>query len=160
MKAQGVDSMTTSMVYVSLLSEKAKPPTRNNSLDAGLDLYALEDTFIELNQTKVVKTGIAVAIPYGHVGKIEDRSSMATKGLRTGGGVVDAGYAGEVGVVVHNLNNASNKDPVLWRGGYLIKAGDKIAQLLVYKVELPKVGVVESLETTDRGTKGFGSSGR
>lgn len=147
-------------ISVSLLSETAKAPTRNNSLDAGLDLYALEDTFIELNQTKVIKTGVAVAIPPGYVGKIEDRSSMASKGLRTGGGVVDSGYTGEVGVVLHNLNNASQKDPVLWRNGYFIKAGDKIAQLLIYKVERPTVQVVNILDDTVRGNKGFGSSGR
>lgn len=145
---------------ISVLSENATIPSRNNSTDAGLDLYAVEDVFIAENETKVIKTGLAVAIPNGYVGKIEDRSSMAARGLRTGAGVIDSGYTGEVGVVVHNLNNKSNKDPVLWRNGYMIKRGDKIAQLLVYKVETPSINVVSSMEKTNRGNNGFGSSGR
>lgn len=152
------DSVTS--IAISLLSEDATVPTRNNTLDAGLDLYAAEDMFIAQNETKVVKTGVAIAIPAGYVGKIEDRSSMAAKGLRTGAGVVDSGYTGEVGVVIHNITNASVKDPVLWRNGYKIKRGDKIAQILVYKVERPEVTVITSLENSERGGNGFGSSGR
>lgn len=158
-KTNNTESNNIMNVNVSLLSENAKAPTRNNSLDAGLDLYAAEDIFIAQNETKVVKTGVAIAVPAGYVGKIEDRSSMAAKGLRTGAGVVDSGYTGEVGVVIHNITNTSNKDPVLWRNGYSIKKGDKIAQILIYKVERPTVTVVSSLENSERGGKGFGSSG-
>lgn len=145
---------------VSLNNEFGKTPTRNNPFDAGLDLYAAEDVFIEAGATKVIKTGISVDVLPGYVGKIEDRSSMAAKGLRTGGGVIDSGYKGEVGVVIHNINNSSEEDPVLWRKGYKIKRGDKIAQLLVYKVELLTPIVVNSLGTSSRGSAGFGSSGR
>lgn len=159
-KPQAIESNNIMNISVSLLSENAKAPTRNNPLDAGLDLYSAEDVFIAQNETKVVKTGVAIAVPAGYVGKIEDRSSMAAKGLRTGAGVVDSGYTGEVGVVIHNITNTSNKDPILWRNGYSIKKGDKIAQILVYKVERPKVVVVASLQESDRGTKGFGSSGK
>ena len=160
MKMSEVNTASVTNLEVLLLSENAKAPTRNYALDAGLDLYAAEDAFIAVNETKVIKTGIAVAVPEGYVGKIEDRSSMAAKGLRTGAGVVDSGYIGEVGVVIHNINNSSVKDPVLWRNGYSIKKGDKIAQMLIYKVERPTVTVVDSLSRSSRASNGFGSSGQ
>jgi len=147
-------------VQVFLRDERAIAPTRNKSTDAGLDLYAMEDKFIELGSTAVVRTGVSINIPQGVVGKIEDRSSLAAKGLRTGAGVVDAGYSGEVGVVIHNLTSQLASDPVLHRKGYQIRRGDKIAQLLTYAVETPTVEVVSNLWESERGAGGFGSSGR
>jgi dUTP pyrophosphatase len=145
------------------LSNKGITPTRNNESDAGLDLYAASDVFIPQGATALIPTDISIDIPHGLVGEIKDRSSLATKGLRTGAGVVDSGYTGQVGVVLHNLNNASylKKDPVLFKeeAGYLIKAGDRIAQLVVYRVELPTVEEVTELNQTRRGSNGFGSSG-
>ena len=142
------------------LDPKATIPTRANDTDAGVDLYALEDTFIPVGYTKLVPTGIAVKIDKGYVGKVEDRSSMAKKGIRTGAGIVDAGYSGELGVVIHNLNNRTTRDSVLHFSGYQIKAGDKIAQLLIEKISLPKVKEVKILWKSKRGNNGFGSSGR
>jgi dUTP pyrophosphatase len=147
-------------VQVFLRDERAIAPTRNKLTDAGLDLYAMEDKFIELGSTAVVRTGVSINIPQGAVGKIEDRSSLASKGLRTGAGVVDAGYSGEVGVVIHNLTSQLASDPVLHRRGYQIRRGDKIAQLLTYAVETPTVEVVSNLWESERGSRGFGSSGR
>ena len=148
---------------VKRLSPQAKLPTRNNNADAGLDLYASSDMFIKVGSTVVKPTDIAIDIPYGMVGEIKDRSGLASKGLRTGAGVVDSGYRGGVGVVLHNLNNTTyeRRDPVLYTSekGYLVTAGDKIAQLVVYKIELPSVEEVNSLDQTDRGSNGFGSSG-
>lgn len=144
-------------VKVFKLSPLAKIPTRANPTDAGLDLYAVETTFIGTEKTVIVKTGIALNIPEGFIGKIEDRSSLASKGLRTGAGVIDAGYTGEVGVVLHNLNNT---DAASHHGrGYLIEKGQKIAQVVIYKVETPKVEQVSELWSSDRGSGGFGSSG-
>ena len=145
---------------VYIRNEKATPPSRSKSTDAGLDLVSAEDIFIELGSTRVVKTGIAVKVPEGFVGKIEDRSGLASKGLRTGAGVIDAGYNGEVGVVIHNLTSELAKDPVLLRPGYQIRRGDRIAQLLLYKVETPEVVVVDVSWESERGSSGFGSSGR
>ena len=145
---------------VYIRNEKATPPSRSKSTDAGLDLVSAEDVFIELGSTRVVKTGIAVKVPEGFVGKIEDRSGLASKGLRTGAGVIDAGYNGEVGVVIHNLTSELAKDPVLLRPGYQIRRGDRIAQLLLYKVETPEVVVVDASWESERGSSGFGSSGR
>lgn len=144
-------------VKVFKLSKQATLPTRNKESDAGLDLYAVESTFIGTGKTVLVKTSVAIQIPEGYVGKIEDRSSLSSKGLRTGGGVIDAGYTGEVAVVLHNLNNT---DASSQHGrGYMIEKGQKIAQLLVYKVETPGVEEVTELWTSDRGSSGFGSSG-
>lgn len=147
-------------IQVFLRDERAIAPNRNKATDAGLDLYAIEDKFIELGSTAIVRTGVSVNIPAGMVGKIEDRSSLAAKGLRTGAGVVDTGYSGEVGVVLHNVTSQHASDPVLHRRGYQIRKGDKIAQLLVYNVETPAVEVVTSLWESERGSGGFGSSGR
>jgi dUTP pyrophosphatase len=147
-------------LQVILLEQNAIVPTRNKKTDAGLDLYALNDTFIELGSTVVVKTGVSINIPEGYVGKIEDRSSLAAKGLRTGAGVVDTGYAGEIGVVIHNLTSQHASEPVLFRKGYQIRRGDKIAQLLLHPVETPIVEVVGKLWNSERGSNGFGSSGR
>ncbi len=145
---------------VKKLNKEAILPTRNNKSDCGLDLYALYDVFIPVNTTTIVDTGIAIQIPENHIGKIEDRSSMATKGLRTGGGIIDPGYSGSVGVIVHNLNNRSYSDPVLHYFGYRIKKGDKIAQLVVSKVELLELQEVQDFSSSDRGNNGYGSSGR
>lgn len=147
-------------IQVLLRDERAIAPSRNKSTDAGLDLYSIEDKFIEIGTTAVIRTGISVNVPEGMVGKIEDRSSLAAKGLRTGAGVIDTGYSGEVGVVLHNLTSQLTSDPVLHRKGYQIRKGDKIAQLLVYSVETPTVEVVGNSWESERGAGGFGSSGR
>jgi dUTP pyrophosphatase len=147
-------------IQVLLRDERAIAPTRNKATDAGLDLYSMEDKFIELGSTAVVRTGVSVNIPSGMVGKIEDRSSLASKGLRTGAGVIDTGYNGEVGIVIHNLTSQLASDPILHRKGYQIRRGDKIAQLLTYSVETPSVDVVSNVWESERGSGGFGSSGR
>lgn len=147
------------------LNEKAVIPTRSNKTDAGLDLYALEDVFIQIGQTAKVKTGIALNVPVGYVGKIEDRSGMASKGLRTGGGVIDANFSGDVTIVIHNISHnmfvkeTENLYFDRMEFGYKIKAGDKIAQVLLYQVATPEVEVVEELWNSERGNKGFASSG-
>lgn len=139
------------------LREDAILPTRNNPTDAGMDLYALEQTFIPLGSTAILKTGIAIETPVGFVAKIEDRSGLAAKGLRTGAGVVDASYRGEIGVVLHNLTNSTGS--IGQQRGYVVNKGDRIAQILIYKVETPSIKEVKELSNTDRGSKGFGSSG-
>jgi len=144
-------------INVLRLNESAVLPTRTNPTDAGLDLYASESVFITRGETKLIKTDISVRIPPGYVGKIEDRSSMAVKGLRTGAGIIDAGYNGEVKIVIHNISNIN--DWFSSTRGYLVEAGQKIAQLLIYKVETPKVVEVKLSWNSERGDKGFGSSG-
>lgn len=145
-------------VEVMRLNSNATLPTKAHGGDAGIDLYASEDVFIRTGETVVVPTGIAMNVPNGFYGKIEDRSSLASVGLRTGAGVVDAGYLGELGVVIHNLNNQSESS---YRGkGYQIKRGQRVAQIVIQQVTPVLLREVESLENTERGSRGFGSSGR
>lgn len=148
------------MINVFKLDQNAIIPTRSHATDAGIDLYAMEETFIPVGTTKVIKTGIAIEIPAGYVGKIEGRSSMNSKGIITSGGVVDAGYNGDISVILNNFSATPEREPVLYLQGYRVKKGDKIAQLLVYKVETPEVIETKSIWHSARGNKGFGSSGR
>lgn len=145
-------------VQVHKLTSDAKLPTRAHPTDAGIDIFSTEDVFLPPGVTKLVATGVAVQVPYGFVGKIEDRSSMGVKGLRTGAGVIDSGFSGELKIVLHNLNNRDSEH--LGVRGYWVKKHDKIAQLLLYKVETPAVVEVDSLWDSNRGAKGFGSSGQ
>jgi dUTP pyrophosphatase len=120
--------------------------------DAGFDIRASENLIIETGKQVLVPTGLRVAIPEGYVGLIRDRSSMAIKRVYTHAGVIDAGYRGEVKVVISNQGDES----------YQIELGDKVAQMVVVPC-IASVVEVESeakLGLTDRGDGGFGSTGR
>lgn len=136
-------------------------PTRAHPDDAGMDLYALDSIFVPLHGTVVVRTGLGFDIPKGTFIKLEDRSSMAKRGIRVRGGIIDAGYVGECSVVLHNESNDSYTDPNAPYPikGFLIAKGERIAQALVMPVLTPTVVEVEELASSDRGTDGFGSSG-
>jgi dUTP pyrophosphatase len=132
------------------LDAEATVPTRAHPNDAGLDLYGLEDKVVAPGEGTMLRTGVAVAVPDGHVGLIADRSSLARRGLKTAGGVIDAGYRGELGVVAWNLSS----------GPIALKRGDRIAQLLVVPIATPAPVEVDDLGETKRGDGGFGSTGR
>lgn len=132
------------------LDPAAVLPTRAHADDAGLDLYALEDGTFQPGEGKVARTGVAVAVPAGHVGLVCDRSSLAKRGLKTAGGVIDAGYRGELGVVLWNISGAPQS----------VKKGERLAQLLVIPVATPAPVESEELGETARGANGFGSTGR
>lgn len=155
--------MALKSVKVFKLNPEAKTPTRNKLTDAGLDLYATEDVFIPVGSTGKVKTGVAIEIPEGYVGRISDRSGMASKGLIVGAGVIDTGYSGDHTVVLHNFSHNYNTNPSCGPYneyiGYEVKKGDKIAQLVIYPIETPEVEVVEELWVSQRGNSGWGSSG-
>jgi len=136
-------------VEVLRVSSEATLPTRAHPDDAGLDLYNLEDVLLESGQGKVVKTGIALAIPSGHVGMVADRSSLAKKGIKSAGGIIDAGYRGEIHIVLWNLS----------QGAVQLKRGERIAQILILPIATPAVQEVQSLDETQRGKNGFGSTG-
>lgn len=120
--------------------------------DAGADLIASEDVRVPAHQWALVPTGIKVAIPEGYVGLVHPRSGLALKQgitvLNTPG-TIDAGYRGEVGVV---LLNVSPQD-------FTAKRGDRIAQLVIQKVETAEFEVVDALTESERGDGGFGSTG-
>lgn len=153
------------MIEVYKHNEKAIIPTRAHPTDAGWDLYALEDIHIPVGATKSIDTGIAINVPECYVGRVEDRSSLAAKGLRTGGGIVDAGYSGSIKVVLHNFSDSSASTMEQHLGyfttslGAEIKAGDKIAQLVIYPIDTEGIMETRWLWTSARDKAGFGSTG-
>ncbi|GAC58351.1 deoxyuridine 5'-triphosphate nucleotidohydrolase [Gordonia hirsuta DSM 44140 = NBRC 16056] len=128
-------------------------PQRAHPGDAGIDLYSTTDLELAPGRRQVVGTGIALALPYGTVGLVHPRSGLAARAglsIVNAPGTIDAGYRGEVKVCLINL------DP---EAPIVIARGDRIAQLLIQRVELPEVLEVSELDDTERGTGGYGSSG-
>ena len=126
-------------------------PERAHDDDAGLDLFAPEGSTQRLwgGTRMLIDTGVHVAIPRGHVGKIESKSSFIVQhGILTAG-TIDSGYTGSIKVMLFNLSGES----------VLIMSGMKIAQLVIYPIITPDVDIVNELPQTERGDKGFGSSG-
>ena len=136
-------------IRVKKVNSDAKLPSKAHDTDAGFDLYAEKYSSIPVGETRLIGTGIAMAIPRGHAGLIWDRSSMGVKGLHRFAGVIDSDYRGEIKVCIHNASQES----------YTISEGDKIAQLIIQEVPSFFLREVDSLEDTERGGKGFGSSG-
>lgn len=147
------------------LREDAIIPTRNHKGDA-FDLYALEDALISPGERRRFNIGIAVELPKGHNGRVAPRSGNADKfGLDVLAGLVDNLYVGEIGVILINLDfcpTYDDKGRILSLGDpYYVAKGDKIAQLNIEKNgNNCEVVVVDEIEETERGSKGFGSSGR
>ena len=143
------------MLRVKLLTASAKAPTvAHPGEDLGYDVYASEAVTIAPRGHAIVSTGVAIHITDGS-GKdmgalLRDKSSMAARRLVLTGGVIDAGYRGEVRVLMENLADAPAE----------IHAGDKIANLIPYPVLTGNVQVVDDLAESQRGAGGFGSTGR
>jgi len=136
---------------VKKLDPEAIIPTKANRTDAGYDLYALEDIEVPAINHKLIKTGISIAIPVGYVGLIWPRSGLAYKnGIDVFAGVIDAGYRGDVGVILYNSRVNDH---------YQVKKGDRIAQILFQKVKTFDLVEVDDLDDSQRGQGGFGSSG-
>lgn len=129
---------------------EAKVPTRAHYDDAGIDMYACGEHSVAPGMTVMIPIGIAMEIEEGYVGLIWDKSSIGSKGIKTLGGVIDAGYRGEISIMVHNLG----KDV------YTFSHGHKVAQILIQKIEFPDIEEVEELSDSKRGTGGFGSTGK
>ena len=118
--------------------------------DAGMDIFSAEETVIKAGEIKSVRTGIKMELPECFVGLVWDKSGLALKnGIKTMAGVIDSGYRGEIGIVLANL---SGQD-------YKIEKGQKIAQMLIQKVERMEIEETKELSETKRGEGGFGSSG-
>jgi len=138
-------------IQIKKISDTAIVPSFAHSTDAGMDFYANHDVLIEPGQRVLIDTGIAMAIPEGYVGLIWDKSGVAAKrGLKTLAGVIDAGYRGEVKVALFNTGTEEQT----------FAFGEKIAQMLIQKVEQPILETVAELSDTDRGEGGFGSTGK
>ncbi|MFC1691566.1 dUTP diphosphatase [Nanoarchaeota archaeon] len=137
-------------VKIKKLTPDVKAPAYAHPGDAGMDIYASEDTLVAPGETKVVKTGISMAVPDGFVALVWDKSGHAAKkSIKTMAGVIDSGYRGEVGIVMVNLGKEN----------FEIAKNTKVAQILIQKIESPQVVEVDDLEETSRGEGGFGSTG-
>ena len=136
------------------LDPAARLPGHANDGDAGYDLHALEPVALAPGERALVRTGIAVEIPAGHAGLVLPRSGNAVRhgiALVNAPGLIDSGYRGELQVL---LLNTDRSEP------FAVAAGDRIAQLVLVRVETPAVEEVATLTATQRGEGGFGSSGR
>ncbi len=144
------------MLRVKLLEAGARlPVVAHPGEDLGYDVFALEGAVLAARATVKLRTGIAVEARHPATGAplgllVRDRSSMAARGIATTGGVIDAGYRGEILVLMTNLGETSVE----------LKAGEKIAQMIPVPVLTGAVETVENLEDSARAAKGFGSSGR
>jgi dUTP pyrophosphatase len=144
------------MLRVKLLVEGARSPlVAHPAEDLGYDLFALESVVLEPQRTVRVRTGIAVEARHPQTGSpigllVRDRSSIAARGIATTGGVIDAGYRGEILVLMTNLGQSAVE----------LMAGEKIAQMIPVSVLTGLVEEVDHLEDSARDRRGFGSSGR
>lgn len=133
-----------------MLDDGAYMPTRAHSMDAGLDLYSPTDVLLMPGSAAVIDTGVHVELPKRTVGFLKSKSGLNVKHGILGEGVIDAGYTGSIRVKLYNHSEE----------GYYIQRGDKITQLVILPVILPDLEQVDSLEDTERGCGGFGSTGR
>ena len=136
-----------------LLRSRARLPLRAHPGDAGADLFSVEEVAIPPGERRDVGTGIALAIPFGYAGFVQPRSGLAFKhGIMVvnSPGLIDSGYRGEVRISLYN----SGSEP------FLVAVGERIAQLVVQRVEDPIFAAAGELSETVRGDGGFGSSGQ
>lgn len=132
------------------LDEGAKMPTRAHSTDAGLDIYAREGQVIPARGSAEFDTGVHVELPEGTVGFLKSKSGLNVKFGVQSDGTIDVGYTGSIRVKLYNHSDVD----------YEVKAGDKISQLVILPILTPTPYLVDSLEESERGDNGFGSSGR
>ena len=133
------------------MHEAAVVPSFAHTTDAGMDLCASVEVVVLAGERVSAPTGIAMQIPEGHVGLIWDKSGVSQKvGLKTLGGVIDAGYRGEIFVGLFNTSKET----------YTFAPGQKLAQILIQEIKQPELEVVDSLEDSDRGEGAFGSTGK
>lgn len=134
-----------------MLDNGAVMPKRAHPTDAGLDLCSREDAVIPPHGSVAFDTGVHVGFPAGYYGKLESKSGLNVKyGVVSLGGVIDENYTGSIVAKLYNMTD----EP------YTVKKGDKVVQMVVQAYAAPKIELVTELEDTDRGEKGFGSTGR
>jgi len=159
-------------VYVEIIREGVKLPSYANPYDAGMDVCAAEDTVIRPGETVIIPTGLKFAIPEGYEIQVRPRSGISLKTplrLANSPGTIDAGYRDELGIIVCNTSPEGNvsDDKLLTldskgnlKGTYIVRKGERIAQLVLATVPRMNLKVVDSVRDigTDRGG-GFGSTG-
>ncbi|CAA3019812.1 deoxyuridine 5 -triphosphate nucleotidohydrolase-like [Olea europaea subsp. europaea] len=140
----------TSFLRVKKLSEKAVLPSRASPLSAGYDLSSAIETKVPARGKALIPTDLSIAIPEGTYARIAPRSGLAWKhSIDVGAGVIDADYRGPIGVILFNHSDVD----------FEVKAADRIAQLIIEKILTPEVTEVDDLDSTIRGSGGFGSTG-
>ena len=132
------------------LDNGAFSPIRAHKNDAGLDLKSPVDITVNAHGSAVIDTGVHIELPEGTVGMLKSKSGLNVNHNITSEGVIDCGYTGSI---VAKLYNHGNCD-------YEVKRGDKITQLVIFKCLFPEIEIVDELSDSDRGTGGFGSTGR
>lgn len=132
------------------LDADAIMPTRAHETDAGLDLKSREDKIVPAHGSAVFDTGVHVELPPFTAGFIKSKSGLNVKHDLTSDGVVDEGYIGSICVKLYNHGDTD----------YQVKRGDKISQLVVVDIHIPRLQPVDELDETERGERGFGSTGR
>ena len=125
-------------------------PSRAHETDAGLDLYSPVRVVLRPNDWVKIDTGVHVEIPKGYVGMITSKSGLMAKHGITSRGTIDCGYTGSICAVLFNHSDKT----------YIIEKGDKITQLVIVPIVTPTLELVDTLEATDRGSGGFGSTGK
>lgn len=131
------------------LDPGAKMPTKAHEWDAGFDLYSMEDAIIFQNASGKFDTGVHIQIPEGYVGFLKSKSGLNVKSGIQSEGVIDAGYTGSICVKLYNHGSHAVE----------IRKGQKISQLVLLPILSPDLELVDSLEETERGSNGFGSTG-
>uniref|UniRef100_A0A7S1X4P8 Deoxyuridine 5'-triphosphate nucleotidohydrolase n=1 Tax=Tetraselmis chuii TaxID=63592 RepID=A0A7S1X4P8_9CHLO len=135
---------------VKKLSDKAQLPKRGSDKAAGYDMYSAVDEVVPARGKAMIKTDISIAIPPGTYARVAPRSGLAWKNsIDTGAGVVDEDYRGPVNVILFNHSDVD----------FQVKIGDRVAQLILERICTPEVEEVTDLDSTVRGTGGFGSTG-
>ena len=138
-------------IRVMKLSDTATIPTRGSAVAAGWDLYASQECIVPARGKAIVSTDISIAVPVGYYGRVAPRSGMAwKKHTDIGAGVIDADYRGPVGVVMFNHSEEDLK----------IEVEDRVAQLVIEQISMAPLTEVDSLDDTERGEGGYGSTGR
>ena len=136
---------------VKRLHKDAVLPTQAKKNDAAIDISSCEELVLKAGEKNIVRTGISVAIPEGHAGFVWDRSGLAANNsIHSMAGVVDSGYRGEIKVVLINLGKED----------FRIEKGMRIAQMAIQQVSSVDIEEVKELDVTERGSGGFGSTGR
>ena len=137
-------------IKIKKLKDNAKLPNYAHPGDVGMDLYSMETVIIKPMEHYRFWHGFALEFPEGYAAIVSDKSSISKAGLAHMGGVFDAGYRGEYNT---HLVNLSDKP-------YTVEVGDKVAQLIIYPVEIAELEETEELSDSSRGTGAFGSTGR
>ncbi|NXG89818.1 DUT protein, partial [Stercorarius parasiticus] len=146
-----VPEESTARLRFTKLSANASAPSRGSARAAGYDLYSAYDCVIPPMEKAVVKTDIQIALPSGCYGRVAPRSGLAAKHfIDVGAGVIDEDYRGNVGVVLFNFGKET----------FEVKKGDRIAQLICERICYPELEEVQTLDDTERGEGGFGSTGK